>query len=285
MRHRPHFILCVGAALALAACENPEKAEVERAMETVNAIDDSNLSDLMLSTSSPQEGVTYFTRASQEQPDRIDLKRGLAISLVRAKEAERAIPVWNDVIAMEGSTADDKVGLADAEIRAGRWDEAEETLNSVPPTYESFKRYRLEAMVADSNQKWSEADSFYEVAVGLTTNPSGVYNNWGYSKLTRGDYAGAEKMFSQALIYDPDLFTAKNNIALARGAQRNYTLPVIPMSQTERAQLLHTLGLAAVKQGDIVTGKGLLKEAVDSHPQHFEAAARSLAALEDNVTN
>jgi hypothetical protein len=43
---------------------------------------------------------------------------------------------------------------------------------------------------------------------------------------------------------------------------------------------LYTLGLTAVKQGDITVGKGLLQNAVDTHPQHFEAAVRSLAALE-----
>ena len=57
------------------------------------------------------------------------------------------------------------------------------------------------------------------------------------------------------------------------------------MDQTERAQLLHTLGLSAIKQNDISTGKGLLKDAIETHPQHFEAAVRSLDALEANVSN
>ena len=57
------------------------------------------------------------------------------------------------------------------------------------------------------------------------------------------------------------------------------------MTQVERAQLLHTLALTAIKQGDIVTGKSLLQQAIDTHPQHFEAAVRSLEALEENVLN
>jgi Flp pilus assembly protein TadD len=125
-----------------------------------------------------------------------------------------------------------------------------------------------------------KADSFYEIAVGLTTRPAGVLNNWGYSKLTRGDFTDAERLFQDAIRQDASLFTAKNNLILARAAQRNYTLPVIPMEQTERAQLLHTLALSAVKQGDVEIGKGLLREAIDTHPQHFEAAVRSLRALE-----
>ena len=106
-------------------------------------------------------------------------------------------------------------------------------------------------------------------------------NNWGYSKLTRGDYPAAERLFSDAIRQDPALFTSKNNLILARAAQRDYTLPVIPMDQTERAQLLHTMALSAIKQGDLETGKGLLREAIDTHPQHFEAAVRSLRALEN----
>ena len=55
-----------------------------------------------------------------------------------------------------------------------------------------------------------------------------------------------------------------------------------------RPRLLHaasTLALAAIKQGDVTTGKALLRDAIDTHPQHFEAAARSLKALEANVSN
>ena len=44
-------------------------------------------------------------------------------------------------------------------------------------------------------------------------------------------------------------------------------------------------GLAAVKRGDVEIGKGLLRDALETHPQHFEAAARALDALEGTVTN
>ena len=57
------------------------------------------------------------------------------------------------------------------------------------------------------------------------------------------------------------------------------------MSQVERAQLLYTLALSAIKQGDVAIGMGLLREAIETHPQHFEAAVRSLRALETTVVN
>ena len=59
-------------------------------------------------------------------------------------------------------------------------------------------------------------------------------------------------------------------------------MPVIDMTQQERAQLLYTLALTAIKQGDVTVGKGLLQDAIDTSPQYFEAAQRSLDALTDN---
>jgi Tfp pilus assembly protein PilF len=283
MRHPVFLTLCLTGVFGLAGCQNAGGNDVDRAMDAVNVVDESNLGDIMLTVADPNEAVVYFTRTAAEKPDRIDLKRGLAQSLVRAQRPAEAATAWREVIAHPQVTNEDRVELADALIRSGDWDGAKAALNAVPPTYETFKRYRLEAMVADANKDWKRADSFYEIAMGLTTRPAGVMNNWGFSKLTRGSYADAERLFTDAIRQDSKLFTAKNNLVLARAAQRNYSLPVMPMTQLERAQLLHTLGLSAVKQGDIETAKGLLRDAVDTHPQHFDEAVRSLAALENNV--
>ena len=281
MRHPILLSACIAGAFFVAGCaqEPTDEETVERAFQDVNVVDETNLSEVMLSATDPNEAVAYFQRTIKGDPDRIDIQRGLAGSLVRAKRFTEAAPAWKRVTEMKGSVAEDTVNYADSLIRSGDWAEAEVVLDSVPPTHETFARYRLEAMVADANKEWKKADSFYEIAVGMTTQPAGVFNNWGYSKLTRGDYRGAETLFGDAIRQDTSLFTAKNNLVLARSAQRKYTLPVVPMDQAERAQLLHTMGLSAIKQGDVQTGKGLLREAVETHPQHFEAAARALEAL------
>lgn len=283
MRHPILISLCVAGAVGISGCQKNSDAEVKRALKSVNVIDESNLNDIMLTVGDPNEAVTYFAKASAENPDRIDLKRGLAKSLVRAKKPTEAALVWSEVAASAEGTDEDKVALADAYIRANDWAKAEATLNTIPPTHETFERYRLEAMVADANKKWQKADSFYETAFGLTTKPASVLNNWGYSKLTRGDYPGAEKLFTESLSYDSTVFTVKNNLVLARSAQRKYDLPIIQMTQEERAQLLYTAALTAIKRGDVTVGKGLLQDAVETSPRYFEQAARSLEALNAQV--
>lgn len=272
--------LFLTASLALAACQGTSDAEVQRAIRDVNVVDESNLNDIMLTVADPDEAVAYFAKASADQPERIDLQRGLGRSLVRANQPERAVGVWTKIAASPEATNEDRVNLADALIRVNEWSRAEAELNRIPPTFETFERYRLEAMVADSKKDWKKADSFYEVAAGMTTRPAGVLNNWGFSKLNRKDFAGAERLFVQALTYDPSMFTAKNNLVMARGAQGKYELPVVPMTQTERAELTYTLALTAIKKGQVSLGKSLLLDAIETHPQHFEAAVRSLQALE-----
>lgn len=286
MRHPIFMSAVLGSALALSACQSTmSDEEVERAVAGVNVVDETNLNDIMLTVGDPEEAVAYFQRSVKQYPERMDLKRGLAASLVRAKRASEGARIWEVVANSPEGTAEDRVGLADAYVRSGDWAKAKTELNKIPPTHETFARYRLEAMVADSEEDWKRADSFYETAVGLTTQPASTLNNWGFSKLTRGDFKGAEKLFAEALTYDSKSFTAKNNMAMARGAQGKYEMPVVPMTQSERAQLLHTLALSAIKRGDVVMGRTLLQEAIGTHPQHFEEAVRAMRALDANVAN
>lgn len=284
MRHPVLVMLCLGGTVALSACQKNTDAQVQRALDDVNVIDESNLNDVMMTIADPAEAVAYFTGALQKAPGRIDLMRGLAKSLVRAQKPTEAAQIWRQVVDHAEGGPEDRVMLADALIRSNQWDAAKAELNQIPPTHETFDRYRLEAMIADSDKNWKKADSFYEIAAGLTTKPASILNNWGFSKLTRGEPAAAEKLFTEALTYDPSMFTAKNNLVLSRAAQGKYELPVVRMTQAERAELLYSMALAAIKKGDVNVGKGLLQEAIDTHPQHFDAAVRSLETLDANVT-
>jgi len=271
--------IVIGAALALSGCSKFQAPTADKKIDALNVIDASNLNDIMLTVADPNEAVTYFQKALKKEPDRIEFKRGLAQSLVRAKRASEAVLVYADIMKSGEASNEDRVNYADALIRTNEWALAEKQLNDTPPTYETYKRYRLEAMIADSHKKWKKADAFYETAAGLTTNPAPVLNNWGYSKLTRGDYKAAEKLFLEAITYDPKMFTAKNNLVMARAAQGKYTLPVIRMTQEERAKLLYSIAVLAMKNGDDDVARDLLQQAIDTHPRYFADAVRTLESL------
>ncbi len=280
MRHAVFPALLLGGLLVLSACGQSGRTDVTRAVSDAAAAEADSIREIMLTVAEPSEAIAYFQNSLNDDPQAIVNQRGLARSLVRAGRASEAVVAWRKVVEHPASGNEDRVELADALVRTSDWTGAKAVLDGIPPTHETFERYRLEAMVADSARDWTRADSYYETAVGLTTTPAGVLNNWGYSKLTRGDGAAAERLFTEAITYDAKLFTAKNNLVLARASRGQYALPIVPMTQEERAQLLHTAGLAAVKQGDADVGRSLLQEAVDTHPRHFEAAVSALRALD-----
>ncbi len=158
MRHPVLVALCLGGTVALAGCEKGlSDAQVERAIKDVNVIDETNLNDVMLTVADPAEAVAYFQGAVQKEPDRVDLKRGLAKSLVRAQKPTEAAQIWTMVAASPEGGPEDRVMLADALIRSNQWDKAKAELNQIPPTHETFDRYRLEAMVADSEKNWKKS--------------------------------------------------------------------------------------------------------------------------------
>lgn len=276
-------VLTLGIMLSmgmLTACEDGKSPQDKK---IVGVVDETNLNEIMMTVADPNEAVNYFRDSLNRDPSRLDLKRGLAKSLVRAKRAEEAVLIFDQIVATKEVTSQDRIDYAGALIRTSKWDGAAKQLNLVPPTVETYERYRFEAMVADSQKKWKKADSFYETAAGLTTQPAGVLNNWGYSKLVRGDTADAEKLFLRAVTYDPKLFTAKNNLVLARASRNEFAMPIIPLSERERAELTYTAGLSALKQGKTDLGRGMVEESIDLHPSHFPAAVDTLKALNKNV--
>ena len=94
MRHFRVISMCFLGIATLAGCQKSGDQEVNRAFQDVNVVDESNLSDIMLTVADPNEAVNYFKRTVAENPDRADLHRGLGQSLIRAKRPTEAVPVY-----------------------------------------------------------------------------------------------------------------------------------------------------------------------------------------------
>ncbi len=265
------------ALLVLSACG--PTADPLGGETPVDVIDATNLGGLMLSVADPEESVTYFRSALAKDPGRTDFKRGLAISLARTGRSAEAAAAYRTLVADPGATAEDRLGYAETLARNNDWTEVDAQLAGLSTQGGGYRLTLLRAMRADQAQQWDAADRDYAAARALAAQPAPVLNNWGVSRMSRGDYPGAEQAFSEAIVFDPSLFGAKNNLAIVRGLQGKFTLPVVPLTEEERAILLHNLALVALRRNEIALARGLLEEAVATHPRHFEPAVAKLAAL------
>lgn len=274
---------CGVATAMLAACTPPIDQKQDPLAR--NVIDEAGLNDLVLAAGDPEEAVTYFSRASAEEPDRADFRRGHAISLARAKRYTEAARVYQELNSLGQAQPIDRMEAAFVAIKLERWDEAQNLEAGLPNSLNIARRHLLTAILADHRQDWSTADAAYQRAEALAANPADILNNWGVSMMSRQDLPSAEGLFERAVSYDSRLFKAKNNLAIVRGLQDNYQLPLVPMTDKEKAIILNNLGMIATNKGDIDIARGLFAAAVESHPQHYQAAADRLAALEGKVLN
>ncbi|MEL6218947.1 MAG: tetratricopeptide repeat protein [Pseudomonadota bacterium] len=250
-----------------------------------NVIDDAGLSNLLLSAGDPEQAVTYFSNASAEEPERADLRRGLAISLARAGRYPESARVYQELDGLGQASPADLLEYGYVTVRLQRWPDAEAIDARLPAGLNTPRRHIFAGILADQRKDWETADNAYNQAELLTTNPAKVLNNWGVSKMGRGAFEEAERLFERAVSFDSRLFSAKNNLAIARGLQGNYQLPLVPLSDRERATILNNLGVIAARRNQEDIAKGLFAAAVEAHPQHYQGASDKLAGLEATVEN
>lgn len=275
-------ILTLAGGLALAGCGEREP-NFDSAPTSLNALDSVNLTELMLTTGEPEAAVEFFGTSLRQQPDRVDFQRGYAVSLTRADRHDEAVIAFERLDEAGDLEPGDRLTFARSLIRLNAWDRAEAQLSLVRNGENDYRWNQLNALIADNYERWDVADGFYARARGLTSEPGPILNNWGVSKMSRGDMEGAARHFSEAVRYDPDNFGAKNNLAISRALRGNYALPVVPLDEEERAQIYHNLALVALRQDEVDIARGLLELAVETHPRHFAAAADKLAALQGAV--
>ncbi|MEM1343323.1 MAG: tetratricopeptide repeat protein [Pseudomonadota bacterium] len=248
-----------------------------------NVIDDAGLSALLLTAGDPEDAVAYFSRSLAEEPERADFRRNLALSLVRAKRLPEAVRIYDEMEQLGQSTPPDRLDHAFAALQLERWEEAQRLDASLPVAFNTARRHLLSALLADHRSDWQVADAAYARAETLTTNPARILNNWGVSHQARGDLNGATRMFERAISFDSRMFSAKNNLAMTRGLQGNYRLPIVPLTDEEQATILYNLGLIALRKQRLGIAKGLFARAVEIHPRFYPAASDRLAALEARV--
>lgn len=280
---RAAILAAVAAALLGAGCTESVNEKTDPLAGDI--IDEAQLSELMLTAGDPKSAVAYFERAVAREPERADFRRNLAVSYARDQRFPEAARVYQELMALGQDRPSDRLEYAYVAVRLDRWDDANALAASLPADLDTPRRHVMDAMVADHRNDWEAADRAYARAERLSPNPAEVLNNWGVSLMSRGELAKASATFERAVSYDSRLFSAKNNLAISRGLNGNYNLPVVPMTDEERAIIYHNLGVIALRKGENRVARGLFAAAVDAHPRHYQAAADRLAALEATIIN
>ncbi|MGR3484973.1 MAG: hypothetical protein ACU0BF_06470 [Paracoccaceae bacterium] len=222
--------------------------------------------------------VRQFAARLERDPTDPEARRGLARAYADAGRLNDARGVYLDLSRSGGATAADRLALVEVALNLDDVATATAALGAVPVAQGGARRAMLDAMVADRGGDWARADAGYAAAAS-GADAARALNNWGVSRLARGDVSGAQSAFARAVAADASLFVAHNNLAIARAMAGDYAPPGGGLAAAQRAVLLHNMGLMAERRGDLAAARELLREAIRLHPRDYGLARARLASL------
>jgi tetratricopeptide (TPR) repeat protein len=144
----------------------------------------------------------------------------------------------------------------------------------------SWRAWNARGVLADMQQDWATADESYAHARQLAPSEANIVNNQGWSKLLRGDWAGALPLFENAAALDSTSQRIANNLELVRAALAA-DLPARRGGETNAqwAARLNDAGVAAELVGNKQRAVAAFTQALDASPVWYDRASNNLAAL------
>lgn len=249
MRSRPAAAMLLLAALAATACQ-PKKPKTSAEMLLTE-----RMAQVLLRENRPAEAEKAFREVIKDDPKNPEVQDGLGLSLLMQSRFEESLPYF-----------DKAVDLA--------------------PHNASYRNNRGVALMELSRYKEAAADfAAAESSVNADDRLSATINQ-GRLLQRQGNFAGAEKAFTNALARDPQSFAAMFGRAASRestgdleGAAEDY-LGAIKLNPTSaEANLRLGLCLVTMKQNDL--GRRYLQRAIDLDPMG-DTGAKARLLLENS---
>ena len=171
-----------------------------------------------------------------------------------------------------------------AALRLGLWVTAKPLADcAISSSKASWRAWNARGVIADFEQDWSTADNAYARAHEIAPGEAEVINNQGWSRLLRGDWAGALPLLEQAAEIEPNSERIANNLDLAQAALAT-DLPQrrAGESDTSWAQRLNDAGVAAELGGDRKKAIAAFTRALHASGVWYARASNNLDAVSKN---
>ena len=280
--------LVIPLALALGACmttqsdfETPDPV-VQEAVPDETIVEAVERGHEALEQDRFESALTIFQQVLRSRPDHAQAKLGSAESYLGLGLYEEAVRAFRE------AGSDPEVGVAALQGKGiallvmGESDSAYEALNAaVDERPDLWRAWNAIARYHDDRAEWDRADAAYDTSAAAAPSKSvgSVLNNWGVSKMARGDYSGAADLFERALVTDDSLDTARTNLRLSLAFQGRYAEAMSGVGQKEKPGMLNNIGFVAMMKGDHARAEAYFLRALESSPRFNEAASKNLELL------
>ncbi len=132
-------------------------------------------------------------------------------------------------------------------------------------------------MIADIRSDYFTAERYYLEALQAEKNNADIYNNYGYSLMMSRRYIEAEEVLRQGLNLDPRFKRLKNNLALCKAWQKDYSEALqIYSADLDDPEAYNSIGYIAMLNEDYDLAISYFEEAVSLSPTYYLKAAKNL---------
>jgi Flp pilus assembly protein TadD len=171
-----------------------------------------------------------------------------------------------------------------AALHLGRWLVAKPLAEcAVASPKSSWRAWNAKGVIADFEHDWSSADAAYSRARELSNDEAEVINNQGWSRVLRGDWAGALPLFQEAARLSPGSARIADNLELAESAI-SADLPERRPGESDEdwSQRLNDAGVAAEMAGDRKKAIAAFTRALRASGVWYARASNNLDAVSAN---
>ena len=231
-----------------------------------------------------KEARLMITRAVAAGAHGPTIERLLAALAFQSDNFDEAASRYEHLLASGQKDSEVCEGGAVAELRLNHPDKAKAFVDcAVASPYSSWRAWNARGVLADLDRDWSTADQSYARARGLAPNEAEIVNNQGWSRLMRGDWAGALPLLQDAAKLDPSSPRIRNNLELAESAVAT-DLPKRRAGESDRdwAIRLNDAGVAAELSGDRKKAIAAFTRALHASDVWYARASNNLEAMSVN---
>lgn len=211
-----------------------------------------------------------------EAPGDVNAQIGLGDALL-------AQGAFQDALSAYGGVAQDprgQQGIGLVYLSSGHLDMAEPSLLAAvagDPTL--WRAWNGLARIYDHRSDVVAAHNAYAQALETSTRPGAIYNNYGYSLMTLGQYHDAALAFDTALAHEPMLEAAAVNRTLARAMAGDYGA-VTAGGGDGAARDFNNAGYVAMMRGDYAMAERLFVQSLEASPVLYSPAFSNMQTLE-----
>jgi tetratricopeptide (TPR) repeat protein len=221
-----------------------------------------------------ESAIHYYNEAIEKNPDLSDAYLNKGIALLRLGLADEAYKTLTEAINIDNGFPELYLTRAEAALRSGKTETAENDLNYIAKDYQDSARYHMVmGNLMSTRNNAAQALASFDRAVALNPSHVEALVNRGALYYQQKEYEQAEKDFTKAVSLNPKQPEALNNMGLLASRRQNWEQALSYFDRSLQINpvdpyALNNKGYALLQTNQLKDAQALIERSLQSLPEN-----------------